>query len=422
MKIIAPKRLMESVFHTVRNGGIFNASSLDLQFARTKTLDSRITFTRASSGTFVGSDGLIRTAVTDAPRFDHNPTTGECLGLLVEEQRTNYATQSESFSSWTVQQLTQSTAAVAAPNGASTVQLFTEDTTTNTHRLFASPSTGQTTHTFSVFIKNASGTRRVRIESDDASGVRQSILFNLQSGTIENNSGSWTGVFIAPYPNGWYRIGGTITDNGGTTLFVVGLSSGNIASYTGDGTSGIYLWGAQLEAGAFPTSYIPTTTSAVTRSADVASISGTAFSSFYRQDQGTIYCQGLIPPGLGNFPTFHNASDGSANNNWSQYAHTSGLYANLKTGNVVQGDPGVAGSTVVGNAYRLSTAFAENNLCSAWNGVIGSPDTSAAMPTALSEIRIGAARTGGAAINTTISRLTYWPQRLSNSTLQEITR
>jgi hypothetical protein len=83
MKIIAPKRLMESVFPTVRNGGIFNTSSLDLQFARTKTLDPRITFTRASSGTFVGSDGLIKTATTNEPRFDHNPTTGESLGLLV---------------------------------------------------------------------------------------------------------------------------------------------------------------------------------------------------------------------------------------------------------------------------------------------------------------------------------------------------
>ena len=83
MKVISPKRLMESVFPTVRNGGIFNTSSLDLQFARTKTLDPRITFTRASSGTYVGSDGLIKTATTNEARFDHNPATGESLGLLV---------------------------------------------------------------------------------------------------------------------------------------------------------------------------------------------------------------------------------------------------------------------------------------------------------------------------------------------------
>ena len=69
--------------------------SLDLRFAESKSLvdaasgQSLVTFTRASSGTYVGSDGLIKTATTNEPRFDHNPTTGESLGLLVEEQRTN---------------------------------------------------------------------------------------------------------------------------------------------------------------------------------------------------------------------------------------------------------------------------------------------------------------------------------------------
>jgi len=173
---------------------------------------------------------------------------------------------------------------------------------------------------------------------------------------------------------------------------------------------------------AFVSSYIPTTTAAVTRSADVASITGSAFSSWYSQSEGTAYCQGLVPPGLSVFPTFHLASDGSTNNNLSQYGHTSGLYGNVRTGNVSQGDPGVQVSPVVGAAYRLSTGFATNNLRTTWNGTIGALDTSASMPTALSEFRIGANRTGGTVINTTISRLTYWPTRLPDSTLQQITQ
>ena len=66
-------------------------------------------------------------------------------------------------------------------------------------------------------------------------------------------------------------------------------TSNGTVTYDGNGTSGIYLWGAQLEEGAFPSSYIPTTTAAATRSADVASITGTAFSGWYRQDEGTFY-------------------------------------------------------------------------------------------------------------------------------------
>jgi hypothetical protein len=196
------------------------------------------------------------------------------LGLLSEASRENYLLQSRLFTGWTVQQLTQSTASVMAPDGGSTVQLFTEDTTTNVHRAFLAPNTGQATQTHSVFVKNASGTRRVYLSSDGPSGVRSNISFNLQTATLDSSFGDWVNPFIVAYPNGWYRIGGTITDDGGTTLFVVGLST-SIASYLGDGTSGIYLWGAQLEAGSTPSAYIPTTTTAVTRTADSAVIDGT---------------------------------------------------------------------------------------------------------------------------------------------------
>jgi hypothetical protein len=79
--------------------------TLDLNFARVKALDPRITFTRASGGSYVGADGLIKYAGVNEARFDHNPTTGESLGLLVEEQRTNLLLRSEEFdnASWTAE-------------------------------------------------------------------------------------------------------------------------------------------------------------------------------------------------------------------------------------------------------------------------------------------------------------------------------
>jgi len=74
--------------------------TLNLDFANTKRLDPRITFTRTTTGTYVGSDGLIKTAAIDEARFDHDPATGESLGLLIEESRTNLDTNSETLEDW----------------------------------------------------------------------------------------------------------------------------------------------------------------------------------------------------------------------------------------------------------------------------------------------------------------------------------
>ena len=111
--------------------------------------------------------------------------------------------------------------------------------------------------------------------------------FNLSTGTA-----SGTGASIVSVGNGWYLCIGTVTVNTtGSTGINFSINNGSTNSYTGDGYSGIYLWGAQLEAGAFPTSYIPTTSASVTRNADVASMTGTNFSSWYRQDAGCFYAE-----------------------------------------------------------------------------------------------------------------------------------
>ena len=106
--------------------------SLDLRFADTKSLadavtgQSLVTFTRASTGTYVGSDGLIKTAAVNEARFDHNPSTGESLGLLVEEARTNLLTYSEQFdnAAWVKSNSTVTANAGAAPNGTATADLL----------------------------------------------------------------------------------------------------------------------------------------------------------------------------------------------------------------------------------------------------------------------------------------------------------
>ena len=103
--------------------------SLDLDFANTRCLDPRITFSRASTATFVGADGLIQTAATNVARFDHDPVTRESLGLLVEEARTNLITYSEQLNNtgWFKNLVTVSANAGVAPDGT-----FTADQVSNT--------------------------------------------------------------------------------------------------------------------------------------------------------------------------------------------------------------------------------------------------------------------------------------------------
>jgi hypothetical protein len=220
--------------------------SLDLNFAKTKRLDPRITFTRASSGTYVGRDGLIKTAGVNEPRFDHNPTTGESLGLLVEEARTNLLPYSEDFSQadWvTFGTASKSSNVATAPDGNFTADSITLPAASGV--LDNIPVSASTTYTFSVYIRGTPGTT-----------IR--ILSNANSSGLVANTVTVSGV--------WQRYSVTFTTNSGDISTSIQFDSG--------GGNTFYVWGAQVEAGAFPTSYIPTVAATVTRAADVASITG----------------------------------------------------------------------------------------------------------------------------------------------------
>jgi hypothetical protein len=223
--------------------------SLDLNFAKTKRLDPRITFTRASSGTYVGRDGLIKTAGVNEPRFDHNPTTGESLGLLVEEARTNLLPYSEDFSQadWvTFGTASKSSNVATAPDGNFTADSITLPAASGV--LDNIPVSASTTYTFSVYIRGTPGTT-----------IR--ILSNANSSGLVANTVTVSGV--------WQRYSVTFTTNSGDISTSIQFDSG--------GGNTFYVWGAQVEAGAFPTSHIPTVAATVTRAADVASITGSNF-------------------------------------------------------------------------------------------------------------------------------------------------
>jgi len=233
--------------------------------------DGDFTFTRSGSGTRINKGGYIETMAENVPRLnyrldaDGNPT--ECAELLLEEQRTNTHTYSESASGKTTNNVTLTNNQAISPMGTNTAIKVTEDTTYNRHRFYADNNsvTSGTTYTISFFVKKNSDNRYVYLNAGALLGV---------SGSFDLDTGSVTGdmqVFDV-YPNGWYRIGITKTATSSTTnIYFVQMQQGTTdVSYTGDGSS-FYFWGQQFEVGSSPSSYIPVpSTSNITRNKDSA--------------------------------------------------------------------------------------------------------------------------------------------------------
>ena len=203
---------------------------------------------------------VLQTEVANAARFDHDPITGESRGLLIEEQRTNLLTYSEQFdnSAWAKTRASIAANTIVAPDGTITADKLIEDTTSsNTHLIGQSPTySDATAYTHTIYAR-AGGRTRFAIRQQ-SSGSRTAV-FDLSAGSVVD-LGIGTTASIQSVGNGWYRCQMTATTIGtGTTLFAVLLvDSGTNTIYTGDGYSGIYIWGAQLEQGSSATSYIPT--------------------------------------------------------------------------------------------------------------------------------------------------------------------
>jgi hypothetical protein len=251
------------------------------------TTDGQLTFTRASTATRVNASGLIEAVASGVPRLDYLGSS--CPKLQLEPQRSNLALRSEAFddAAWTKAGTTITANDATSPDGSTNADRLVETATTATHLVFQSVVLTAATHTFSCFIKAVSGSTR-----------NVGLLFNLTGkGVIVNPS---TGAVVAyfgttasdikieTYPNGWYRVSVTATTAAITESMRIYLADGTTwtAPYAGDGTSSALIWGAMLEQGAYPTSYVKTEAAAVTRLADAASKTG--ISSLLGGTQGTL--------------------------------------------------------------------------------------------------------------------------------------
>jgi hypothetical protein len=223
---------------------------------------------------------------TNQPRVEYD-YQGNRLGLLVEEARTNEFSYSQQFNTgWSISNCAEEQNATIAPDGTLSASKATPNGNFGDHGFYKIFTSG-VDRVASIFAKQASGAYKLAIAP---SGSNSGPIFNLQTGEIDSNVTPATAT-ITPVGNGWYRCTVTVDSTSTYAKFYI-VNSNNAWSYSGDGTSGIYMWGAQLEAGSFPTSYIPTAGSTVTRAADVASIGVGAFG--YNQTKNTIIVEASL--------------------------------------------------------------------------------------------------------------------------------
>ena len=295
--------------------------TLNLDFANSQSLDKRITFTRGSTATRVNRNGLIETVGVNQPRFDFDPISGECKGLLIEEQRTNLVTNSTTLSFGDTNSVTDGTlnpdgsaAIVRIPNSNGTYHGTSASGLITAINLNAIGLAVGATYdvTFSCWVKDYNGsdmgayfvTVAYLAGSPNTNQTYQLANAKPKSATWSNSSigAGWARNYqsIIPYPNGWYRFVQsshyTRQSNQDTLDFYFQIwNNRNAQFYRGDNSSGIYMWGPQVETAVSPsqapfeTSYIPTSGSAATRSPDLARLQDPYFSQFFNKYEGSVF-------------------------------------------------------------------------------------------------------------------------------------
>jgi len=356
---------------------------------------------------------VLMTAQAGVPRFDHNPTTAESLGLLIEEQRANLVTYSAQFddAAWTKENSSITANTIIAPDGTLTGDKFIGTTDNSTHGVFF-PSVGSAAvHTWSTYLKAGEYTWGVlRIGG-------ASTFFNLSNGTVGTNAAGNTASII-PVGNGWYRCSVTRTLTGSGSKVIRLASADNTETFAGNGFSGIYIWGAQLEAGAFPTSYIPTVASQVTRSADAASMTGTNFSSWYNAAEGTIYAEGSSNGSSGQIG-YVAVSNGTTAEE-IDIRISNGVRRSFVVTNSTDQASISNGNYTAGAIEKRAVSYFVNLINAATNGSMGVEDTSALLPV-VNQLRIGSLGGGAQILNGVLKKIAYYPERLTNAQLQALT-
>jgi hypothetical protein len=380
--------------------------------------DIYICFAQTEQGA-TATDYYPTTTRLNIPRLDY--TNGSCPSILVEPQRTNLALRSQEFdnAAWSKINATVTANTIVSPDGTQNADKFVENNGTGEKWIYNVPIViSGSVYTYSVFAKK--GERDFIYINAFSNGNRRA-WFNLNTGTI-GATDAGVSAKIENYGNGWYRCSVTFTAVIGVQFYLLGVSNANnVIDYTGDGTSGIYIWGAQNELGSYPTSYIPTTTASVTRNSDV--ISKTGISSLIGQTEGTIFFDGVVNGCENPFANLLNGARSTNSSFYLLYVKSSkviscGVWASNSLKASIAG-----GVYQIGQRFKVAYSYKSGDSVLYINGVqIGTSADTFTLPSSLSEINIGDAQVffgyGEDISNNTTS---LFKTRLTNAELAQLT-
>jgi len=240
-------------------------------------------FARSTTASRQNANGLIESIGINTPRLDY--TYGSCPALLLEPQRTNLMLYSEQLdnSNWVKADTSVTANTTTSPDGTTNADSLIENTATALHQISQGTVSVGGVYTVSIYAKKNG---RNWIFLNIASASNYGAWFDIDSGVLGTVQANITNTTITNVGNGWYRC--SVTANTGALsprLSLTMATANNVLSYTGNGTSGIFIYGAQVEQGSYPTTYIPTTSATVTRTADSFSYSN-IFTNGYVSSQG----------------------------------------------------------------------------------------------------------------------------------------
>lgn len=369
------------------------------------------------------------------PRRDFD-ASGSCKGLLVEEQRTNLLLHSAAFNDavWTANNIVSTGMAnvAIAPDGTMTADQIVPvaGATVESPSVYVVVNQTVEARIFSCFMKANTYTKGfIRIGGSVSADPAPIAVFDLVAGTVLATQGTSVVATITSVGSGWYRCslrypngpgssgtGQAYAPNVGCVSDSYTVGQVHITSTT-NGTSGIYIWGAQLEAGTFATSYIPTGASQVTRSADLANVNVQAFP--YSTGQGALVAS-IMPNAFTSSGHPSAVLSDAAFANLAlvgQIISTTVIRAGaIDVGGVNQAIFPVTTSMSVGLKLTSGMAYAQNDVAASLNGATALTDNSANMPSGATELFIG--RLSGQYFNGHIRQITYLPRRISNADLQ----
>ena len=354
----------------------------------------------------------------DIPRIDYSPD-GTAKGLLIEEQRTNLVTYSNDFDTTWVQQSSVWSQDAEGPYGQANYGWTITDNnaggTGSPRAYFVTTLLTSTQYVVSCYMK-ADQLSNGYIQLSAFGSPNGTTYFDLSSGSVLSLNATHDDAFVEDVGNGWYRCSILFTSDASDTtgLILFGVANGTSVIVDLDGTSSILIYGAQLEAGAFPTSYIPTSGSTVTRADDVASIPVSAFG--YNQSAGTLFVE--FGETFYGTPVLFHLNDGSDTNRAQAK-----LLTTLTTFYVQStGDAGTFGSVngIPTSPFKVALALETNNHGFSVSGSSVGTMTSQNIPISIIKLNIGSTSNAASGL-IYIKSIQYFPRRLTNAQLQELT-